>query len=335
MSFFSFIGHKIPGIIDAQYKFNINKNLKWEKGQRALIYGDESNWWVGIIDYYNADTGDVEIICKYIEGSGEFAKGTIDLYALRGPTGPAGTRGPSVNYYSEIIGSIEVPSIGDEILLRTRKRYLSWQKGQRIYIYTNDINTWMYGHVIDYDSNTSTLNILITEIENISNLETLSPLYIDIGGTRGVQGPTGPPSKWSVYGIATNSSQNIKKNVKTSIKFDNILQDDSKSFNIKNSSIIFNDKLEYGIIGIKFLTSAYNEGVLFLSLELVSRPNNKIIPDIRYNFVKTVLPQQPAVIETFPPIKAFESGDEFKLYAWFSGADVDVDLKMIHIYYMG
>lgn len=329
MLYFSEIVFKTPIISSNEYSFTLNKNLSWEIGQKALVHYSDTVWWTGKIIVYNKNTGDCKLSC--LESLGctnghNTYTGTIDLYSLRGPIG---IRGPPVLYYSEVIGQLVSPSMGDEITLRPRKRQLSWQNGQRILVYTDD-NDWIYGTVLKYENDQLTI-IVLEKDEHNCDKKVLKNLYIDISGIRGVQGPPGPPCKWSAYGIASHvQSQTIKKNIKTSIKFDKIIQDDLNIFK-DNNIIIIGDEVHS--IGIKFLTTGFNEGVLFLSLELVSRPDNEIIPDIRYTFVKTILPQQPAVCEIFPPIKTFEKGDVYKMFAWFSGTDVDVDIKMLYIYY--
>lgn len=326
MSFFSEIDFNTPIINNNEYSFKIKPNLGWEKGQKTFVHSSENVWWYGIFVNYDKTTGICKIKCTEStcqNGNGGKHSGVIDLYTIRGP---AGSRGPSVVYYSDIIGSVKQPNIGDEIVLRPRKRQLSWQKGQRIFIYT-DTTDWMYGNVLGYDHDQ--LSVIIVEKE--CSQDTLNQLYVDIAGIRGIQGPPGPPCKWSSYGMASFiSNQTIKKNIKTSIKFDTVLQDDLNLFK-NDDTLVFGNSIHS--IGVKFLTTGFTDGVLFLSLELVSRPNDEIIPDIRYTFVKTILPQQPAVCELFPPIKTFEAGDVYKLFAWFSGTDVDVDVKMLFVYY--
>lgn len=330
---FSEITFETPIIKDVEYTFKIRPNLNWQSGQKTFIHYTDNIWWTGIFTAYDSSNGLCTIKCIDStcgnNGNGKYT-GTLDLYTLRGPSG---SRGPSASYYSDIIGSIDTPNVGDEIVLRPRKRQLSWQKGQRVFIYTDDTNGteslyWLYGNVLSYENDQ--LNILVVEKKQNSP-QKLEKLYIDISGIRGIQGPPGPPCKWSAYGVASHiSTQTIKKNLKTQIKFDSILQDDLNLFH-STDSLILTENIHS--ISIKFLTTGFTEGVLFLSLELVQRPNNEIIPDIRYTFVKTILPQQPAVCEIFPPLKTFEKGDVYKIFAWFSGTDVDVDIKMMYLYY--
>ena len=325
---FSEITFETPIIKNVEYTFKIRPNLNWQSGQKTLIHYSDHIWWTGVFTKYDSNSGTciikcIDSTCSGGGSSGQFT-GTLDLYTLRGPNG---SRGPSTSYYSDIIGSINTPNIGDEIILRPRKRQLSWQKGQRIFIYTDETQ-WLYGNVLSYEND----QICIIIVEKGENLgQKLEKLYVDIAGIRGIQGPPGPPCKWSAYGIASHvSTQTIKKNLKTQIKFDSILQDDLNIFQGPDSLVLTEN---IHSISIKFLTTGFTEGVLFLSLELVQRPNNEIIQDIRYTFVKTILPQQPAVCEIFPPLKTFEKGDVYKIFAWFSGTDVDVDIKMMYIYY--
>lgn len=323
---FSEITFETPIIKDVEYSFKIRPNLNWQPGQKTFIHHSDRVWWTGIFTSYNTTNGSCTIKCiesTNCTGGGEKYTGTLDVYTLRGPSG---TRGPGTIYYSDVIGSLNTPSVGDEIILRPRKRQLSWQKGQRIFIYTDDTD-WLYGNVLSYENDQ--LSILVIEKECVHQV--LTKLYIDISGIRGVQGPPGPPCKWSAYGIASHvGTQTVKKNIKCSLKFDSVAQDDLNLFNNEDSLVLTGN---IHSIGIKFLTTGFTEGVLFLSLELVQRPNNEIIPDIRYTFVKTILPQQPAVCEVFPPLKTFEAGDVYKVFAWFSGTDIDVDIKMMYIYY--
>ena len=321
---FSEITFDTPITKDVEYIFNIRTNLNWEKGQKTFIHHSDNVWWTGIFQEYDKTSGKCKIKCMESTclNIGKYT-GTLDVYTLRGPSG---VRGPSTTYYSEIIGSLKVPDVGDEISIRPRKRQLSWQKGQRIFIYTDDTD-WLYGNVLTYENDQ--LTIVVTEKECSNSV--LDKMYIDIAGIRGTQGPPGPPCKWSSYGMASYVGvQTIKKNIKCSIHFDTIIQDDLNLF-IGNDSLVLDSNIHS--IGVKFLTTGFTEGVLFLSLELVSRPDNQVIPDIRYTFVKTILPQQPAVCELFPPVKTFEKGDVYKIFAWFSGTDVDVDIKMMYIYY--
>lgn len=327
MSYFSEITFETPINTGQDYILKINSNLNWVNNQKCLIHYNDNIWWSAQVINYNVN-GTISLKCLESIGCSSNTNnkynGTIDIYTIRGPMG---IRGPGVSYYSDIIGHLDKPNIGDEINLRPRKRQLSWQKGQRILIYT-DKTDWIYGSVLNYTNDT--IIVLITDMECTTNV--LSSLYIDIAGMRGIQGPIGPPCKWTSYGLASYLNPQIfKKNIKTGIKFDTIIQDDLNIFDIQNGHLVC--KTDISTFGIKFLTTGFSEGVLFLSLELISRPNQQIIPDIRYNFVKTILPQQPAVCEIFPPIKAFEIGDVFKFYAWFSGTDVDVDVKMMYMYY--
>jgi len=323
---FSEITFETPIIKDVEYTFKIRPNLNWQLGQKTFIHYSDHVWWTGVFVNYDSTSGFCTIKCiDSICGGSSSGKytGTLDLYTLRGPSG---SRGPSTSYYSDIIGCIDAPNVGDEIVLRPRKRQLSWQKGQRIFIYT-DSQEWLYGNVLSYENDQ--LHVLVVEKE--CNPQKLEKLYVDISGIRGIQGPPGPPCKWSSYGIASHvSTQTIKKNLKTQLKFDSILQDDLTLF-YGNDSLVLTENIHS--ISIKFLTTGFTEGVLFLSLELVQRPNNEIIPDIRYTFVKTILPQQPAVCEIFPPLKTFEKDDVYKVFAWFSGTDIDVDIKMMYLYY--
>jgi hypothetical protein len=323
---FSEITFETPIIKNVEYTFKIRSNLNWQQGQKTFIHHTDNIWWTGIFTAYDSSNGLCTIKCidsTCSNTSGKYT-GTLDLYTLRGPSG---SRGPSASYYSDIIGSIDTPNVGDEIVLRPRKRQLSWQKGQRVFIYTDSLY-WLYGNVLSYENDQ--LNILVVEKKQNSS-QKLEKIYVDISGIRGIQGPPGPPCKWSAYGIASHiGTQTIKKNLKTQIKFDSILQDDLNLFQ-GTDSLILTENIHS--ISIKFLTTGFTEGVLFLSLELVQRPNNEIIPDIRYTFVKTILPQQPAVCEIFPPLKTFEKGDVYKIFAWFSGTDVDVDIKMMYLYY--
>lgn len=323
---FSEITFEAPIIKDVEYTFKIRPNLNWQIGQKTFIHHSDHIWWTGIFTQYVPTDGSCTIKCvdsTCNNNSGKFT-GTLDLYTLRGPSG---CRGPSASYYSDIIGSINTPNVGDEIILRPRKRQLSWQKGQRVFIYT-DGTEWLYGNVLSYENDQ--LHVIVVEKQQTSLLK-LEKMYIDIGGIRGIEGPPGPPCKWSAYGIASHvSTQTIKKNIKTQLKFDSVIQDDLTLFQ-ESDSLILDENIHS--ISIKFLTTGFTEGVLFLSLELVQRPNNEIIPDIRYTFVKTILPQQPAVCEIFPPLKTFEKGDVYKIFAWFSGTDVDVDIKMLYLYY--
>lgn len=322
---FSEITFNTPILKDVEYTFTISPNLNWQKGQKTFIHYSDSVWWTGVFTEYNINDGMCKIKC--LESSncriGKYT-GTLDIYTLRGPPG---TRGPGTIYYSDIIGQLKVPNIGDEICLRPRKRQLSWQKGQRIFIYTDEMD-WLYGNILSYENDQ--INVIIIDKGCNNNCNILEKIYVDIAGVRGVEGPPGPPCKWSLYGMATHvQNQTIKRNIKSSLKFDTVIQDDGKLF--KDDTLILDNNIHS--IGIKFLTTGFTDGVLFLSLELVSRYNNEIIPDIRYTFVKTILPQQPAVCELFPPLKTFESGDMYKIFAWFSGTEVDVDIKMLYVYY--
>lgn len=324
---FSEITFETPIINNVEYELKIRPNLNWQSGQKTFIHYSDHIWWTGIFTNYNSQTGVCKIKCVESTCNIDTGKytGTLDVYTLRGPSG---SRGPSASYYSEIMGSLDIsPRVGDELILRPRKRQLSWQKGQRIFIYTDDVD-WLYGNVLSYDNDQLTIIVIEKECQDD---RPLTKLYIDIAGIRGVQGPPGPPCKWSSYGTASYvGTQTIKKNIKSTLKFDTIIQDDLNIFHNEDCIILTENIYS---IGIKFLTTGFTDGVLFLSLELVQRPNHEIIPDIRYTFVKTILPQQPAVCELFPPLKTFENGDVYKIFAWFSGTEIDVDIKMMYIYY--
>lgn len=90
-------------------------NLSYYSAQNVSVYSDLSNlynqdyefdggYFVGQIDYYNSNTGELAIVTDYSEGSGTFSfwyinlSGKSGLQGIQGPTGatgPQGIQGPT------------------------------------------------------------------------------------------------------------------------------------------------------------------------------------------------------------------------------------------------
>lgn len=193
-------------------------NLSYYTAQNVSVYSDLPNlynqdyefdggYFVGQIDYYNSNTGELALITDYSEGSGTFSFWYINLsgkpgsQGIQGPTGatgpqgeigPTGATGLSGDRYSTTsTDTFSVPNIGATLSF-TIGDSLAYTPSQTIII-SPVINPLDHFHaIIDlYNNLTGLVSVTCTEDNGLSGI-TYSNWQINLSGAVGVPGNIGP-----------------------------------------------------------------------------------------------------------------------------------------------
>ena len=185
--------------------FFAEENLSWTPGQTIICAINGSNYFTGVVDTYDPDTGIMSVIGPYsVVGSGSYTNWTLNLDGApgrQGPTGPTGangTNGTSGDRYKTTAtrALLSLASIPSPVTF-TASTGLAWTPGQTAII---AINGSAYFEAVCNSYNSLTGSITFIGPYTIVGSGSSTTWTINLDGAPGQKGDTGATGPTGVVG---------------------------------------------------------------------------------------------------------------------------------------